>query len=320
MKKWWNDYWFRPWPLVDLAMVRIIVVATQIALLLFAPNINLEAHRAFSGLPDELYQPLPLLQAITLGAGYRPPFEVLEILWYASLASGVLALVGFRTNVSVAIFAVCCTLMQAHTFSYGSIHHSQSIMMITLGMLALSPSGRALSLDSKLRRADGISLRSAGPWYRAHSSYARWPILTVQWFFVMMYFSAVYSKAINSDFGWANGYTLQYFLIMDGLRWDRPLSLWLAQFHTLVLLSQWAVLAFQATFALAVLFPRMKWIYVPAGLAFHIGILVTLSAPFYQWIALYAVFIPWSDAFALLARRRARGLALGPGDLPSRSP
>jgi hypothetical protein len=71
----------------------------------------------------------------------------------------------------------------------------------------------------------------------------------------------------------------------------------------LVLVSQWGVLLFQATFALPVIFPRLRWIYVPAGLALHIGILLTLKAPFYQWIALYAIFIPWSDVFAMVDRR-----------------
>jgi hypothetical protein len=45
---------------------------------------------------------------------------------------------------------------------------------------------------------------------------------------------------------------------------------------------------------------RLRWIYVPAGLCMHIGIYLTLTAPFFQWIALYAVFIPWSEALRLL--------------------
>jgi hypothetical protein len=54
-------------------------------------------------------------------------------------------------------------------------------------------------------------------------------------------------------------------------------------------------LLFQATFSLAVIFPKLRWIYVPIGLCLHVGIFLTLSAPFFSWIALYAVFIPWSE-------------------------
>ena len=173
-------------------------------------------------------------------------------------------------------------------------------MMIALAVLAISPSGRMLSLDAWLRRRrtgeDVTPLEQT-------SSFAGWPLKLIQWFFVLMYASAVWSKLSASGLDWANGYTLQYFLARDGLRWDSPLAVWLSQHHILILLSQYGVLLFQATFALAVIFPKLRWIYVPAGLCLHIGIYLTLTAPFFQWIALYAVFIPWSEA---LQRLRAR--------------
>jgi hypothetical protein len=78
---------------------------------------------------------------------------------------------------------------------------------------------------------------------------------------------------------------------------------WFAQHHELIKLAQYGVLLFQATFVLPVLFPRLRWLYVPAGLALHIGIYLTMKAPFFQWIALYAVFIPWATAFKLARQR-----------------
>ena len=120
--------------------------------------------------------------------------------------------------------------------------------------------------------------------------------------------------ASSSAFGldWANGFTLQYYLARDGLRWDSPLAYWLSQHHVLILLAQYGVLLFQATFALAVIFPKLRWIYVPAGLCLHIGIYVTLTAPFFQWIALYAVFIPWAEALRLRASTVRPDGAVGP--------
>jgi hypothetical protein len=69
------------------------------------------------------------------------------------------------------------------------------------------------------------------------------------------------------------------------------------------MLAQYGVILFQATFWLAVLFPKLRRVYVPAGLCLHLGILVTLNAPFYQWMVLYAVFIPWARALQLLRER-----------------
>ena len=146
------------------------------------------------------------------------------------------------------------------------------------------------------------------------SEFAGWPIKLIQWFFVLMYASAVWSKLSASGLDWANGFTLQYYLARDGLRWDSPLGYWLSQYHILILLAQYGVLLFQATFALAVIFPKLRWIYVPAGLCLHIGIYLTLKAPFFQWIALYAVFIPWAEALQLLrARLRPHGQPAAPG-------
>jgi hypothetical protein len=132
------------------------------------------------------------------------------------------------------------------------------------------------------------------------SELAGWPIKLLQWFFVLMYLSAVKSKLSASGLDWANGYTLQYFLARDGVRWGSPLAVWLAQFHTFILLCQVGILLFQGTFALAVIFPKLRWLYVPAGLLLHIGIFLTLTAPFFTWMALYAVFIPWSKAVRLI--------------------
>jgi hypothetical protein len=75
----------------------------------------------------------------------------------------------------------------------------------------------------------------------------------------------------------------------------------------LVLLSQWVVICFQITFALCVVFPRLRWIYVPVGLGFHAANWIFLTAPFPEWMALYAVFIPWRRAFELVGPRLATG-------------
>ena len=177
-------------------------------------------------------------------------------------------------------------------------------MMIALSVLAISPSGRVLSVDGWLRRRR--KGRGDGSWLEETSSFAGWPLKLLQWFFVLMYASAVWSKLGTSGLDWANGFTLQYYLARDGLRWDSPLSYWLSQHHTLILLAQYGVLLFQATFALAVIFPKLRWIYVPAGLALHVMIYLTLRAPFFQWIALYAVFFPWSEALRLLRARSSQ--------------
>lgn len=180
-------------------------------------------------------------------------------------------------------------------------------MMIMLVALALSPSGRVLSLDAYLNRSR--ESRNNKRLLNNRSPFATWPLLLIQWLLALFYLSAVYSKLTTSGFDWANGYTLQYYLIQDGLRsWGSYLGIWVAQFHTLIWLAQWAVLLFQATFFLILIFPALKWIYVPLGFCFHVGILLTLGAGFQMWLVCYAVFIPWAGFIKAILRRTGADL------------
>jgi hypothetical protein len=298
----WRRYWFAPAPCLDLAIVRVIAVATQLFWMMFY-TVQLQDLEMRAALPEETWQPLIVLNVLNLPWGweFRPSIDVLRIVYYVAIASGALSLVGILTNLSLVVFAVTCVYVQAFVYSFGDFHHPEAVMMVALSVLAISPSGRVLSVDAWLRR------RRKGEGgvgdLEQTSAFAGWPLKLLQWFFVLMYASAVWSKLGTSGFDWANGFTLQYYLARDGLRWDSPLAYWLSQHHTLILFSQYGVLLFQATFALAVIFPKLRWIYVPAGFCMHIGIYLTLTAPFFQWIALYAVFIPWAEALRLLRAR-----------------
>ncbi|HEX5079893.1 MAG TPA: TQO small subunit DoxD [Geminicoccaceae bacterium] len=298
----WQRYWFTPAPCLDLAIVRLIAVATQLFwMAIFASQLDALELRA--ALPAENWSPLIILNLLNLpwGWGFRPSFDTLQIIYYVSLVAGILALIGFLTNAALLVFAATCVYLQAFIHSFNDFHHPEAVMMVALTVLALSPSGRVLSLDAWLAR------RRAG--HRVNdmltetSEFAGWPLKLLQWFFVLMYASAVWSKLSASGLDWANGFTLQYLLARDGLRWDSPFAYWLSHHHVLILLGQYGVLLFQATFALAVIFPKLRWIYVPAGLCLHIFIYLTLTAPFFQWIALYAVFIPWTGALKRLGAR-----------------
>ncbi len=72
MKQFWNALWFKPGPLLDLAILRIAAVACQLFWQHFGLRDNLEQH---SRLPDELYEPLFTLRLFTgsFDVEYNPP-------------------------------------------------------------------------------------------------------------------------------------------------------------------------------------------------------------------------------------------------------
>lgn len=282
----WLRYWFAPSTYLDLAIVRIISVSTALVILLDTRHWHLQ-QAAFD---DGYWQPVLIMNFIHLpfGWGFRPPVEVVEVIYFTAMVAGALSLLGAFTNLSLLIFAAASVYVQAFIYSFGDYHHREAVMMIMLAALALSPSGRVLSVDSMLTRRWRVNI------LEDKSEFAGWPLKLIGWFFVLMYLSAVTEKLSSSGLDWVNGFTLQFDLARDGLRHGSALAVWLSQFHMPVMAMQFMVLAFQASFAIAMIFPKARWVYVPVGLMLHIGIYLTLRAPFFQWIALYAVFVPWT--------------------------
>ena len=316
----WTRYWFRPVPLFNLAVCRIAVVGFQLWLWW---RLSTDLFRDLSALPDSSYAPLPVLSFLTwpFGLEFRPSLEFAMVAYGITLAAGVLALIGLRTNLSLLVFAVGSIFIQSFIYSFGDYHHPEALTMIALFVLALSPSGRALSVDDLWRR---IRTSTRDRQFRdtnsldEKDSFASWPILLIQWLFALVYLDSAISKlgmggSDRIGLDWVNGYTLQYHLIDEGMRYGTDSAMWLGQQHLLVTLMSWASLLFEASFFLVVLFPVLAVIYLPLGIAFHTGIYFTLNAPFFQWLVLYAVFIPWAPLLRTLGSRLAlRGLARRP--------
>lgn len=298
----WKNFWFPEAPYFDLAVVRIMAVGLQCFLMLSSKFNSL--HYVL-GLPANLFQPLPALKIFMLPWGWASqpdPSVVLAIFWL-TFAVGLLALVGVLTNITLFLFAIGSIFIQAFIYSFGDSHHPDAVMAIALLAFSLAPAGRVLSVDSWLRKRRSTEGRSV-PLLEYTGRDAYWPLRLIQCFFGLMYLSAFLSKLLIGGLNWANGYTLQFYLIQDYLRWGSEFGLMMSQHHYVDMALQIVALIFQATFFLAVFFPRLRWLYVPVGLCFHLGIYFTLRAYFPQWIVLYSVFIPWTAIMRLLANEK----------------
>ncbi|MFK8185094.1 MAG: HTTM domain-containing protein [Phormidesmis sp.] len=306
----WDSYWFHPAPLLNLAICRIIVIGFQLYHLLsnaYGKRILVEGH-----LPGRVFEPLPVFQMLNWPFPWNaPPSLFLSAVFIAMIASGVSSLCGFKTRLSLFIFAFSNLYIQTYLYSFGRHHHTETLTLMALFLLAIAPSGKALSLDglsSHLRRtARQKTVQSANEMQRTNP-FARWPLLATQWLFALVYLSAGINK-VNADgpglftAEWMNGYTLQYYLMQDGLRWGSDIGIWLSQFHVFAILSSWFAVLFEVTFWLVLPFPKLVSLFIPLGIALHTGIWMAQRAPFFQYLALYAVFIPWTAVFKAIAHR-----------------
>ena len=215
----WERYWFRPAPYFDLAVVRIVGVGTQLCLLSFwsiafgKASSHLHTFANLDALPDQIYNPITALRFFLLPLGVdRPGFDLMVGGYYVTIVAGLFALVGLCTRTSLSVFALGNIFEVAYVYSFGDVHHTQAPLFIALLLLAIAPSGRALSIDALLRRRRGRPYPAEGP-------LAAWPILLLQWLFCLIYLSALLSKLVFvGGLDWVNGYTLQYYLIQDSLR------------------------------------------------------------------------------------------------------
>jgi hypothetical protein len=300
----WRKYWFRESPYFDIALIRIAIVGLQCFLLLSKVYGGLSYA---IGLNDLLYQPLPIFRAFMLPWGWhaRPDPDLVMIIFWLTLAFGATSFAGLLTNISMLAFALGNIFLQAYVYSFGDFHHPEAVMMIALLAFALSPCGKVLSVDSVLRKRVVSGTARGVPLLDFVGQYAGWPVKLMQWLFPLMYLSAITAKLGIAGLDWSNGFTLQYYLIDDYLRkGDLPLALALSRHHDVLAVAQSVVVLFQTTFFLVMFFPKLRWIYLPIGLAFHFGNYFILDADFPQWIMLYAVYIPWNKVIKWLATTR----------------
>jgi predicted DCC family thiol-disulfide oxidoreductase YuxK len=308
----WKEYWFRPWPLINLAVTRIIIVGFQLHAL-----IRFDQHKHFAEYarrPDDLYDALPVVNMLLLPMGWeqRPSESFCHGVYWVTLVSGWFALLGLLTNPALILLTSGSLLITGYNYSFRDYHHPEGVLMIALMALALSPAGRSLAIDDLWRRMRRNQRTMRFDPYRRLddlSEFARWPLVLLRWAYALIYFSAFKSK-IQGGLEWANGHTLRYYMYQDGLRWGEfgwaSWSLWLAEYHWLNVTLSWATLLFEGLFFLVLIFPRLAWIFIPAGTGMHLGIWFAIRAGFFTFIACYTVFIPWAEAFRLASARIER--------------
>lgn len=214
------------------------------------------------------------------------------VLWtYAiTVAAGLATMIGLRTRISAILFALGTWFLVSHETSYGETYHTEILISLFLLFLALSPSGRRLSLDAlRLRIAEG------------QTDQAVWPLRLTQVLLAWTYFSNSVFKLAYGGLEWMNGYTLQQYLLSRYLQWDRPLALWLAQRYWLSVALSIATVAFELSFPLALFVRRARPFLLASGVIFHLVIYLAMNVVFLQHIVLYAVFV---DFEGLASRMR----------------
>lgn len=296
----WNRWWFPPSDGLDLAICRIVVAGAQ--LLVFLPffQSSPSEHLALIGRPGGFEHPQWMIRLVATAVPADSSAWPLLVRGAFAIAvgAGLTTLVGLWTRTSAALFAAASWFLVSHDGSYGEIHHPDIVLSLFLLFLALSPSGRRLSLDARQRKTP------PGP-----TDLAVWPLKLTQVLLAWTYFSNAVAKLAYSGLEWANGYTLQQSLLYSSVQWERPLGLWLARHHDLCVALSIGTIAFELAFPLALFSRRARPILLVWGVGFHVVLYWTMNIAFFQHVVLFAVFVEFhklsSDFRTGIRRRRA---------------
>ncbi len=291
----WNQFFYPRTSAVRLAVLRMILPV--VTLLFFLPPTE-----KLLGYTDGRWyvDPQPLLYALSevFTQEVTRSATAVKLVLGMTWVTGIMAALGVASRLSGALFAAGYALLFMHDFSFGEYHHDDAVLCVFLVLMAMSPAGRCLSLDSLLiRRRRGWSITEAaghgwGP--QATFSTAMWAIRVTQVMLALAYLSAAVSK-LQHGLHWMNGYTLQTYLLADGLRRDRPLGVWLANYRWLCVALSVMTVAAELLFVTILFRPMRRWVpvFLAVMASMHLGIYLAQAATFFQFIALYCLWVPF---------------------------
>src|SRR5690554_2165434 len=290
-----KSHFFTPGSLKELAVIRIVVVSVQLFFLLTAteyslkanPGSNLEFQQWLTTIEDSEYKPTLILKIFLTPFGIdRPGFEFIEIIWWITVIAGFFSLLGFFTNYSLLLLSFGTTFLIGHFYSYQEYHHTESVLVIFLWILAFSRCGYLYSIDYLLKEKRRKEIFENN----YYDEYARWPVKTMQIIFAIVYFSAGFEK-ITKGIDWMNGYTLAYGIVQDGLYRDLSLGIFLSSNIPLMIFLSMFTIIFELFFFIIIIKPKLTWIFLLLGAGFHLSVFILHGPPFIQYIILYIAFI-----------------------------
>lgn len=288
----WSRFWFEPLPAERLALPRILFGAALVSdqLVQYLPRFARffgPASVAPAGLEDRWLLDRWQWTVWLTGSDHAAVPIVLFVAW---VASAVAMTLGWHTRTSTAacwFLTVCFRQLNPRILNGGD-----KALLDALFILALAPAGTALSLDARGR---GAAARTAG-------LVPAWPVRLLQLQLCTIYCTTGLAKLVQGlDFahGWptASGTWWEgtaVFYAINAVERSRhayaqfPIPFWITAVGT------YATVTWEVAFPVLVALRRTRAAALWLGLAFHLGIFLTLEVGWFGFYTLcyYAAWLP----------------------------
>ncbi len=284
----WNAFWFTPVRPDNLGLCRALFYG--LLLILYAT----ESWAEWGEVSRAFWFPIALFKRLHIPVLSAPALVALSLIWKASLLTSALGLFS-RTSVAVAAVGGFYLLGLPHNF--GKMHHFDAMVVLILGLLAISRAGDAFSLDRWLARRRGAAadLGASGEY--------RWPVRAAWLVMSLVFFSAGFEKLHHGGLSWMISDNMSNLLLQHGYQVanENPagnLGLWFAQHPILCNLLAVSTVVVEFCYPLA-LFNRRARVIFPLGMCGAlVGIRLLMGPTFPEFIICHLFWIPWDRVAA----------------------
>jgi hypothetical protein len=289
-------FWFEPVEPLNLGLCRILFFGA--IFLLYAVWWQHD-FSLWGEVSKSFWMPISLFEILHLPLLSGSLLAVIQSVWKLSLASSCL---GIFTRTSTVSSFVLGIYLLGLSHNFGKINHSNAILVIVLGIMAVSRCGDAWSLDRFIRR---VRQRGGGSVERPRASGEyTWPVRAVWVLFALIFFAAGVSKLRHSGLEWIFSDNMANLLIRASDTHEVWLSLgsYVSQYGWLPQLVAAGTVAMEISYPLALFSRRARWIIVPGVFFMQVGILVFMGVAFYPFLICYLFWVPWDRVSQRLIR------------------
>jgi len=270
---------------IALGIVRSIVHGT------FLVSTIATSFAALGSLPPTILRPTGVMRLLPWNFydQLQTPSGMM-ILKAAMIVSLLFSTVGFLTVVSTKTSLLLVLFYQGLLRSFGHFNHDEMLAVYCLAVLAFTPCGDAVSIDSRLSQT-----KKERPFF----AYA-YPILLMQLLMAWSYFSSALIKLRVAGLSYLSADNLPALAILHSLDnlhdTDFRLAFKLPAIKSYLPLAVGFILVWELVFPLAIFWRRIRWWILGVGIAFHISTLLLMNIFFPHHLVLYLIFVNWDHS------------------------
>lgn len=276
----WDRFFYSRTDASALSLFRLVF-----GIFLFINGISLvEDFHEWYGLGDKAL--IPLRDSLTWYSNFRinvyswlsPTESSAWLVLWTYIISSFMVMIGFKTRISTIVCFFLMVSMQNRNYSI--LNSGDTIMRCMLFLMMFAPTHVKYSVDAYLRK-------KAGHPYDSNISILTIRLMQLQ--FSLVYLATTLFKLKGYD--WVDGTAVYYTSrLVNFQRVALPIVF---DYPSLVKMATWSALFIEFAMGTLVWFKELRLWVLLAGLLLHLGIEVSMSIGFFEWvmIAAYILFL-----------------------------